>query len=257
MRLQHLNLIQYMNFKSISFFFLVCLFVSCSPVFTPSNINYTAYSITGQLPKDSVLSSALQPYKDSVEKNMSQVVGIIDVPLTKKQPEGSLGNFMADALLYMARKEYDTIVDAALINYGGIRIDYLAAGPVTKGRIYELMPFDNIAVLQNVKGSVLQQFLNLMAENGGWPVAGITLKIENKKAVDVSIAGAPLDNEKVYSIALADYTANGGDNATMFKDIPQKNRGYLVRNALIDYINELKEIGKNISVKEEGRVSND
>ena len=249
--------IRYMNFRYISLFFLVCFFASCATVFTPSHINYTQYPISNQLPKDSVLIAAMHPYKDSVEKNMSQVVGIIDVALSKKQPEGSLGNFMADAVLYMARKKFDTIVHASLINYGGIRIDYLAAGPVTKGRIYELMPFDNILVLQNIKGSVLQQFLNLMAENGGWPVAGITLKIENGKAVNVLIDGASLHSEKIYSIALADYTANGGDNATMFKGIPQKNNGYLVRSALFDYINELKEKGKNISVKEEGRVRND
>ena len=43
------------------------------------------------------------------------------------------------------------------MNHGGIR-SYIPKGNITTGKIFELMPFDNLIVLQEVKGSVLQQF---------------------------------------------------------------------------------------------------
>ena len=72
--------------------------------------------------------------------------------MDKRQPEGLLGDFMADAMFTMAQKNYDTNIDAAFVNYGGIRISYVKAGDITKGKIFEMMPFDNIIVLQKIKG---------------------------------------------------------------------------------------------------------
>ena len=88
----------------------------------------------------------------------------------------------------------------------------------------------------------MQQFLDHISARGGWPVAGIRMQIQNKKAVNISINGAPLDNGKDYKIALGDYTANGGDDAAMLKGLPQLNKGYLMRDAFIDYAAELGTI---------------
>lgn len=51
-------------------------------------------------------------------------------------------------------------------------------GDVTRGRIFEIMPFDNLLILQKLKGTVLQEFLDIIATDGGWPVAGITMQIK-------------------------------------------------------------------------------
>ncbi len=84
---------------------------------------------------------------------------------------------MADAIYYGATQHFKMAVDAAFVNYGGIRISQLPKGEVTSGKIFELMPFDNIVVLQKLKGSVLQEFLDLIAERGGWPASGIIMQI--------------------------------------------------------------------------------
>jgi 2',3'-cyclic-nucleotide 2'-phosphodiesterase (5'-nucleotidase family) len=127
---------------------------------------------------------------------------------------------------------------------------------ITRGKIYELMPFDNTLILQKIRGEILQQVLDLMAERGGWPLAGITMQIKNKKAVNIMIGGKPMDKGKVYTIAHSDFIANGGDNADMLKPIPQQNIGYLMRDALIDYVTKLRKEGKNITATEENRVTN-
>ena len=99
------------------------------------------------------------------------------------------------------------------MNHGGIRLNQLPEGNITTGRIYELMPFDNILIIQKVKGNVLQEFLDLIASHGGWPVAGLTMQIRNKKAIEVLVGGKTIDPEQVYTIVNSDYVANGGGDA--------------------------------------------
>src|ERR1044072_8885276 len=74
---------------------------------------------------DSAIGRFLQPYKAGVDTQMKTVIGYTDMPLTKAQPESSLGNFMAEAQLVAARR-IDKKVEASILNYGGIRISYVA-----------------------------------------------------------------------------------------------------------------------------------
>ncbi len=239
-------------------FFLLLLFTgfSCNTVYQSQNLQYKSYRITEGQPKDPAVVGFLQPYSDNVNKTMNDVVGIAEISLEKKQPESTLGNFMVDAFLTMAAEKYHTKVDAAFLNYGGIRLTQLPAGNVTTGKIFELMPFDNLLILQQLKGDIVQQLLDLAALNGGWPVAGISMQIKDKKAVNVMIGGKPLDPTATYTTVNSDFMANGGDNAEMLRNIPQITNGYLMRDAIFDYIKKLKSQGKNISANIENRVTN-
>jgi 2',3'-cyclic-nucleotide 2'-phosphodiesterase (5'-nucleotidase family) len=249
---------------SFNFFILVLLIagLSCNTTYQSQSLQYKSYRINAELQKDSSIISFLKPYSDNVNKTMNDVVGYADMDLEKKQPESTLGNFMADAFLAMAKEKYKTDADVAFINFGGIRLTQLPAGTVTNGKIFELMPFDNLLILQKVKGDVLQQVLDLQASRGGWPVAGLTMQIKDlpagqvgKKAINVMIGGQPLNPDRTYTIVNSDFIANGGDDANMLRPIPQITNGYLMRDAIMDYIKKLKSEGKNISAKIENRVT--
>jgi 2',3'-cyclic-nucleotide 2'-phosphodiesterase (5'-nucleotidase family) len=82
------------------------------------------------------------------------------------------------------------------------------------------------------------------------------MQIKNKKAVNIMIGGKPLNRETIYTMANSDFIANGGDNAEMLRPIPQITNGYLMRDAIFDYIVKLKSQGKNINAKIENRVTN-
>ena len=238
--------------------FLVILlfagFTSCHSSYQTEKLQYTNYRLTPSQPADSAAVSFLKPYHDEVGKTMNDIVGVVDVSMDKALPESALGNFMADAFLAMTREKYNTQVDGAMMNYGGIRLTQLPAGPVTTGKIFELMPFDNLLVLQKLTGAQLQQVLDLTAARGGWPLAGITMEIKDNKAVNVLVGGQPLNPAQTYTIANSDFVANGGDDAAVLKALPQISNGYLMRDALFDYIKKLKASGKNISAKVENRV---
>jgi 2',3'-cyclic-nucleotide 2'-phosphodiesterase (5'-nucleotidase family) len=230
--------------------------ISCNSGFLPSKAEYDDYKITDSLAKDSIIALMLKPYRDSVYESMKEIVGVTDMTLERKSPESTLGNFVADAIYFSARQKFNTPIDAAFVNYNGIRITTLPKGNITKEKIFELMPFDNLLVIQRLTGSVLQEFLDFTAQLGGWPSAGIKMQIKNKKAVNVFVGGKPLSKDSIYTVVNSDYIANGGDNAIMLTSIPQQNIGYLFRDALFDYIKLLKTQGKNISAKEENRISN-
>lgn len=187
---------------------------------------------------------------------MNTVIATLAVDIEKKQPEGTLGNLMADAMKVMAEKYYATQIDAAFVNYGGIRIPSVKAGNITKGKVFELMPFDNIIVLQKLSGKVFKQFLDHISSRGGWPVAGLTMEIKNGKAENVMINGKALDLNAVYTVANSDYVTNGGDQCDMLRPIPQINNGSLFRNALIEYFTSFSKAGKQINVTIQNRVIN-
>lgn len=238
------------------FLLLIITCLSCNTIYQSQSLQYKTYRINDGQQKDSALQSFLQPYSSTINKTMNDVIGVAEISLDKKQPEGTLGNFMVDAFLSMAAEKYNTKVDVAFVNFGGIRLVQLPAGNITTGKIFELMPFDNLLILQKVKGDILQQVMDLAAAKGGWPVAGITMQIKDKKALNVTVGGKPLDLNTTYTIANSDFIANGGDNADMLRNVPQITNGYLMRDALIDYIKMQKSKGKNISAKIENRVTN-
>ena len=224
-------------------------------MYRASSVQYKDYKVLN-LQKDSFLQVMLQPYADSVNSSMNAVIAQLAVDVDKRQPESTLGNLMADAMKVIGEKYYKTTIDASLVNYGGIRIPSVKAGAITRGKVFEMMPFDNIIVLQKLKGTVLKEFLDHVAGRGGWPVSGITMQIKNKKAENIMIGGKALDMNAVYTIANSDYVANGGDNCEMLRTIPQLNNGFLFRDAIIEYFTMFGKEGKQISMTIQNRVTN-
>jgi 2',3'-cyclic-nucleotide 2'-phosphodiesterase (5'-nucleotidase family) len=245
--------------KLVPLFFLysVILFsVSCKTVFHPVSVQYKDYKVSNKQSLNNELTKLLKPFADSVNKSMNDVIAVAGITLEKKQPEGTLNNVLADAMLVMATEKYQTAVDASFLNYGGIRLPSIQAGNITRGKIFELSPFDNYVVVIKIDAKALQLFLNIIAKKGGWPCAGISFQIKNKEAVNVVINGKIMDSTAIYTIATIDYIANGGDDCDMFKTLTQQNKGYLFRDAVISYFANQQLQGKSITSSIQNRVSN-
>ncbi len=239
--------------KSLPFFFLL---LSCNPKFQSQKAEFVDYRINTERKNDSTLLQLLKPYSDSISGTMNRVIGFNEFNMEKKQPEGALGNFMVDAFLAMATEKFKEPVHGAMVNSGGVRLGQIPKGNITVGKMYELMPFDNLIILQKINGDVLQKFLDKIASSGGWPIAGITFQIKDKKAINVKVGAVPIDLNKTYTIANSDFVINGGDSDNILKSIPQQNIGYFMRDALIEYVTKMTAAGKNISFKEENRITN-
>ena len=244
-------------FKKYFFLFLITSWLfSCQTFYQPQTVKYKDYRLTQTSKQDGALNTVLKPYTDSVNKNMNDIIAVAEEELVKRQPEGSLGNIMADGMLAIAKEKYNQPIDASFINFGGIRLQAIPAGNITRGKLFELAPFDNLIVLQKIEGKVFQQFLNHISSRGGWPTAGMTWQIKNKEAINVLIGRKPLLETSTYTIALVDYVANGGDDCEMLKSISQINNGILFRDAIIAYFSSFTKQGKKIPAITEKRVSN-
>jgi 2',3'-cyclic-nucleotide 2'-phosphodiesterase (5'-nucleotidase family) len=230
--------------------------ISCHPQLRPSGLQFESYDVRSAV-SDTAYESLLSPYRKQVEETMNDIVADLPVNLVKSLPDGTLGNFMADAYLVMAREKVDSSAELAYMNHGGIRRNGIAAGPLRKGAVYELMPFDNLMVVQKVSGQVLQKFLDHIAEEGGGGVAGLTMKIQNKKAVSVKIQGQPIDMNRVYTVVNSDYVINGGGRFLLFKDLPRNQTGYLLRDAILDYCAFYRKAGKPLPVDTQKRITHD
>lgn len=237
----------------------VLLFTIYNLLFCLSIIHAQSYEhmYKKQPANDSIISNKtynnqhLKAYADSTDT--SRVIGFAIAPLYKKQPESPLGNLMADCMKLYAEKLYNKNVDAAFVNFSGMRA-YIPKGDITIGTIFKVMPYDNKIVLLSMPGNVFRQFLDHQASLGGWPCAGISMVVKDRQAVDIQINNQPLDDAKTYTVAVADYIANGGNQCTMLKGLPQLNKNYLFRTALIDYIAAFTNAGKPVTATIENRI---
>lgn len=176
----------------------------------------------------------ISPYRSQLEAEMNEVVGTTTKVMEKGSPESLLGNWMSDVLAEQTAKVTGKPVDFAVVNYGGIRIPSMPKGEITKGKIFELMPFDNLQVVVLLDATTVQQFADHMAQKGGWPISeGLRFVIQDEKAVDVTVGGKALDPNKTYRVSVSDYVANGGSACAFLKGKPVEETGEYVRDLII------------------------
>lgn len=185
---------------------------------------------------------------------MNTVIGYLQTDLPKAKPESLMGNFFCDALLLQSEKYFSEKADVCIMNYGGLRIPSLSKGNITTGKIFELMPFDNFLVLMKINGNKLQEVLQHVAMEGGWPLAGASFKIKNNEATEIIISSSAIQNNKEYYLLISDYMAEGGDKLEMLKGIQYNNSAVFVRDALIEYIQQQTLQGNTINAILDGRI---
>ncbi len=206
--------------------------------------------------EDADINALIAPYKAELDQEMNEVIAVLDHELTKQRPESTLGNFLADIMQVQAEKYTDREVAFAVQNYGGIRVPSVAPGDITKGKVFEIMPFDNSLLILESKGDVVQRLCDKIASSGGWPSSkGLRFVIDGEKAVDISIMGEALDHDKTYTYALPDYIANGGDGSDFLSQEKRIDTKKLIREVMIDYLTELTASGETVRQEITGRIT--
>jgi len=206
-------------------------------------------------PQDERIAQLIAPYSAEMAVEMDVVIGELGEDLVKARPNSNLGNWFCDVLYVEANGMFFDEVDLALQNYGGLRIPSMAKGPVTVGKIYELMPFDNMLVAMTIEGKVMKELLDEIAASGGWPISHtLSFSIVDGQAEDIIIKGEAFDIKKSYRIAIPDYVANGGDSASILKDIPQENSGVFIRDIVVSHLEYLQEEALPIIIDNTKRI---
>lgn len=250
------------SFSYILLITWVMIAFSCKTHFIQKNYDTQNFSVSEEISTlDSSVVKLYLPYKNILEKDMDRVISYSNVEMTKDKPESYLTNFLSDLMVAqgarIAREQNQGLVPSiSFFNYGGIR-STLPKGAITVGNIFELMPFENEMVFLQLEGTQVQTFLNYVAAKGGGAVGGVSFKISDRKALDVTVGGERLDEGKTYWIVTNDYVAGGGDGLEVFKHSKQyKKSGLKIRNIIIEYLEKKHERKETLTVKLDGRISN-
>jgi 2',3'-cyclic-nucleotide 2'-phosphodiesterase (5'-nucleotidase family) len=192
--------------------------------------------VSSDVPPDPFFSSLLKySYEERVKPIMEEVVGDAPIPLLRQEQESLIGNLLADSFLAF------TGADLALFNRGGIRSD-IPAGPITVGKIFEVMPFSNQVMTTDLTGRQVQQLLDQLASRGGGDaISGAQFRIAEGKAKDIRIAHRPLQADRIYRLAANEFMMAGGDQFDILKQGENARSYGLDRQALIEYLQYLKQ----------------
>jgi 5'-nucleotidase/UDP-sugar diphosphatase len=139
----------------------------------------------------------------------------------------------SDALhLWVTRSIHDILkTDVALVNKGGFRAG-LAAGPITRGSVYQVLPFDNSLMTFKLKGDALLRAL----ANPKAIVAGVTKSAKGYK----DSAGRDIVPTGIYTVASVEYLYFGGDGFDFEKQDPLPGEtGMVWQTAVVDWTKQL------------------
>jgi 5'-nucleotidase len=228
---------------------------------------YELLPITAAIPDDPRTAAVIASFESRLSSELEHVIGTTRVPLDGisqhlRSQETNLGDLLADAM------RADAGTDIAIVNSGSIRGNRIfPPGPLTRRTLIEIHPFDNTIVKLSMPGGVLLQALNtgvekLPAAFGVFPqVSGLTMTVDTKappgdRVRDVRINGQPLQPERMYTVAIADFIFRGGDGYTMFagqRVLVGPEEGTLITLAFEKYVAAQREItlqaGARITLK--------
>lgn len=200
--------------------------------------------IADSIPPSPEIEGILAPYRAEMEAELAEVLAQANGPFEKAEPEGTLDNLVADAVLHVARQLAEDTVHVSMLNDGGLRVP-LARGPLRVNHAFELLPFRNYVVVLTLSGDQMEQLADQIAATGGEPVAGWTMALADGEAIDVRVGGEPVDRDAEYRLATIDYLADGGGSWSELwepKDGRREDLGILIRDAFMCHLRQVGEV---------------
>lgn len=221
----------------------------------------TAYAVKSESANTEVnedIIAMIAPYKEQLVAEMSSEIGMVGEQMPKKKPESALTHWLGDLLQRQANANTQMKIDFSLMNWGGIRLPEIPQGPITVGKVYELMPFDNFIVLIEVNGAEVREIFNMIAASGGgWPVCDrVYVSMKDGQLVDLKIGGEDVRDEETYLMATSNFLGDGGDGLTMLPGNTKFEIDVLIRDAIIKDIKEMTARNESIFASKYGRMLN-
>lgn len=234
--------------------------VSCRSHYEVASVQRTRIVVDSRYDAtpDAQAAEFLKPYKHVVDSVMGPVVGRSARYMVPDRPESELTNLLSDILIW-ASKNYGEQPDFSVYNTGGVRAD-LPKGVITYGDVLDIAPFENKIAFGTLNGAEVMELFSQIASTGGEGVShGVRLVItKDRKLVEATLNGNPIDPVKDYRLATIDYLLGGTDKMEAFKKCrnvkaPQDKENN-TRFIIMDYFREMAKQNKEVDATIEGRI---
>jgi 5'-nucleotidase/UDP-sugar diphosphatase len=207
---------------------------------------------TPKISPDKKLEAYLKPYKEkgdvlirqmnksqfsNTDLGMAEIEFIGDRAIVRNQ-ETNLGNLVARAF----KEKFNA--DIGLMNSGGIR-ESLEAGKITFESLLIVLPFKGEVVTAKLQGNALKKYLEqvvfeLTAGSGSFPqMSGVEIVVNKKakKFKKILINGKPLSERRMYTVAMPEFIAKGGDK---YPPVKYEKSGNIDVNVLTEFLSKKK-----------------
>lgn len=210
------------------------------------------------------LNTLITPYRDSMKAKMDEVLNETLVDLEVGVPEGLLGNFVTDLSFARVKNTVKNTPDFCILNNGGFRTPVLK-GPITRGKLFELMPFENELVIVEISSEKMKDLIEYVREKtlmtasrkSGVPVSNIRINLSNGEVSHIMINNTQYREGRTYKVVTSDYLSGGGDKMDFFLDpISVEKTGLKLRDVIIDHVIELKKRNIAVNLALDGRIYN-
>jgi 2',3'-cyclic-nucleotide 2'-phosphodiesterase (5'-nucleotidase family) len=252
------NLVAIISTVNRNILYIIILFlVSCSPAVkyqktanNGTNLNKTIHD------SDSLITMQIAPYKARLDSSMNEVLNTSELIMERSTPEGHLGNFVADLCIEIT-KQLGNEVDFCLLNNGGLRVP-LPKGDITRGKLFELMPFENELVILTLNKEGMSDMFKYIGSQEGIPISKeLQITYKNWSFYSATISGETYDSTKTYKVVTSDYLARGGDKMDFFsKNTNSENINIKLRDAIISYTEQEGKANRPITAKLDERIKN-
>ena len=204
-------------------------------------------SVSEGLADDPALQTVIAPYKEKVDAKMNRVLAYSPIDLTKEGFNSPLANLSCDLVLEESQRVFKKPIDMCMLNHGGLRRNF-SKGDLTVRNVYELMSFENQAVVVTLKGSDVLKIIDYCKQyKKGEPISNALITITDGKGT-ILIGGKPVDANKEYTIVTNDYLQKGGDKMTFFANpIKVENVGMTQRDLMLQYFERIDTVRVNTS----------
>lgn len=143
--------------------------------------------------------------KDSILLNPNDTILYTKVPLTKAQPESTLGNWICDALRTEVSSVKKMHIDICMISYMSIGIDFIAPGAIQRKNLLEIIPYNNQLKLIRISGKTLKIVCDGIAASKGMPISGMRIDIEKNEVKNIQVNGQEINQFLIYNLLVNDY----------------------------------------------------
>ncbi len=191
------------------------------------------------------LSAFIDSFQTIIDQDYSKVIGTLKTDWNRGHGESGIGNFIADAQREAVQ------ADVSFMNSTGIRKD-MAAGPITKKDIFEILPFRNLLTTFPVTGSQLRSMIEtIIKDHGNVQTSGIRCEWQKKENggiefLKILVNGQPLEDSKTYTGVASDYMMGEADKYFGIKLGKTTILNQTVFSAIENKVHATKEISSEI-----------